>query len=336
MKQKLLEEYSMLKKTLRILSIDGGGIRGVIPAMFMMEIEKRTGKRIAELFHLIAGSSTGGILTLGMTVPGADGKPRYTARDGLHLYENEGPVIFKQTAWQTISSLANMVDEKYMSAPVEGVLERYFGEARLRDSLTDVLITSYDIERRIPWFFRSKRAITLPEYDFPMKFVARATSAAPTYFETARINTEDGTDYYPLIDGAVFANNPAMCAYVDALRHYPEYDEVLVVSLGTGQYTRRIPYDRAKDWGLVEWVRPIIDILMHGVNETVDYQMQTMLPIMPDGTQHYYRMQVVLDPYTDKMDDVSPGNMRSLRLLAEEFIRDNEFTFDRLCRQLTE
>lgn len=326
----------MSKKTLRILSIDGGGIRGVIPAMFMMEIEKRTGRRIAELFHLIAGTSTGGILTLGMTVPGEDGKPRYTARDGLNLYEREGPVIFKQTAWQTLSSMANLIDEKYLSAPVEGVLDRYFGEARLRDALTDVLITAYDIERRIPWFFRSKRALALPEYDFPMKFVARATSAAPTYFETARINTEDGTDYYPLIDGGVFANNPSMCAYVDALRHYPGYDEVLLVSLGTGQYTRRIAYGQAKDWGLVEWVRPIIDILMHGVNETVDYQMQSVLPITAEGRQRYYRMQVVLDPYTDKMDDVSPGNMRSLRLMAEAFIRDNAYTFDRLCRQLTE
>jgi patatin-like phospholipase/acyl hydrolase len=326
----------MSKKILRILSIDGGGIRGVIPAMFMMEIEKRTGRRIADLFHLIAGSSTGGILALGLTVPGEDGRPRYTARDGLNLYEQEGPVIFQQTAWQTLSSLANLVDEKYMSAPVEGVLDRYFGDARLRDALTDVLITAYDIERRIPWFFRSKRAIALPEYDFPMKFVARATSAAPTYFETTRINTEDGTDYYPLIDGAVFANNPSMCAYVDALRHYPGYDGVLLVSLGTGQYTRRIPYERAKDWGLIEWVRPIIDILMHGVNETVDYQMQSVLPITPDGVQNYYRMQVVLDPSADKMDDVSPGNMRSLRLLAEEFIRKNEFMFDRLCRQLVE
>ena len=89
-------------------------------------------------------------------------------------------------------------------------------------------------------------------------------------------------------------------------------------------------------WWLVEWVRPIIDILMHGVNETVDYQMQSVLPITPDGVQNYYRMQVVLDPTADKMDDVSPGNMRSLRLLAEEFIRKNDFTFDRLCRQLVE
>lgn len=326
----------MSKKVFRILSIDGGGIRGVIPAMFMMEIEKRTGRRIADLFDLIAGTSTGGILALGLTVPGEDGKPRYTARDGLSLYEQEGPVIFKQTVWQTISSLANLIDEKYLSAPVEGVLDRYFGDARLRDALTDLLITAYDIERRIPWFFRSKRAISLPEYDFPMKFVARATSAAPTYFETARINTEEGTNYYPLIDGGVFANNPSMCAYVDALRHYAGYDEVLLLSLGTGQYTRRIPYERAKDWGLVEWVRPVIDILMHGVNETVDYQMQSLLPITPDGVQRYYRMQIVLDPQNEKMDDVSPGNMRALRLMAEEFIRKNEFTFDRLCAQLTE
>lgn len=324
----------MDKKIFRILSIDGGGIRGIIPATFMAEIERRTQRPIAELFDLIAGTSTGGILALGITVPGDDGRPRYSARDGLRLYEREGPVIFQQTIWQTLSTLANLIDEKYPSAPTEGVLERYFGDARLSDAVTDVLITAYDIERRIPWFFRSVRALTLPDYDFPMRFVARATSAAPTYFETARVDNEDGSDYYALIDGGVFANNPTMCALVDAMRHYPGYDDYLVVSLGTGQFTRRIPYEQAKDWGLVGWVRPVIDILMHGVNETVDYQVQSLLPITEDGTQRYYRLQVKLDPDTDKLDNASPGNLRALRLLAEDFVRRNDFVFERLCRQL--
>lgn len=324
----------MSEKTFRILSIDGGGIRGVIPATFMAEIEQRTGRPIAELFDLIAGTSTGGILALGLTAPGDNGRPRYAARDGLALYEQEGPAIFKQSIWQTVKTLANLIAEKYPATPVEGVLDRYFGDARLSDALTDVLITAYDIERRIPWFFRSKRAATMPDYDFPMKFVARATSAAPTFFETARVENGGGTDYYPLIDGGVFANNPTMCAYVDALRHYPGYDRYLVVSLGTGQYTRRIPYKQAKNWGLVRWVRPLIDILMHGVNETVDYQMQSVLPLSNESPQLYYRFQVKLDPFTDKMDDTSPENIRALKLMAEDFVRRNEFTFDQLCRQL--
>src|SRR5690606_16525947 len=134
--------------------------------------------------------------------------------------------------------------------------------------LTRVIITAYEIERRIPWFFRSERAKVRPDYDFPIKQVARATSAAPTYFEPCRIATEDGEDYYALVDGGVFANNPTMCAYVDARIAHPDAD-FLVVSLGTGGLTRPYHYDDVCGWGMLHWVQPVINILMQGVSETV-------------------------------------------------------------------
>jgi hypothetical protein len=322
--------------TFKILSIDGGGIRGVIPAMFLAEIERRTGQPTSQLFDLIAGTSTGGILALGMTVPGDNGRPRYHATEGIDFYEEEGPVIFDQSLGRTMATVGNLTDEKYPSEPIEAALEKYFADAMLSHALTDVIITSYDIERRIPWFFRSSRARNSPAYDFPMKSVARATSAAPTYFETAKLETENGRNYYALIDGGVFANNPTMCAYVDAVRHYQGYEDRLMVSLGTGEYTRSIPYALAKDWGLVGWVRPIIDVLMHGVNETVAYQMESLLPHDDAGNQRYYRFQIRLDNQTDVMDDASPENMRALRLAAESQIRQNDRVIDQLCRQLTE
>jgi patatin-like phospholipase/acyl hydrolase len=321
--------------TFKILAIDGGGIRGVIPGMFMAEIERRTGQPISQLFDLIAGTSTGGVLALGMTVPGEDGHPRYTANDGIGFYEDEGPAIFERSLWRTLATVGNLSDERYPSEPVEAALEKYFGDSMLSEALTDVLITSYDIERRIPWFFRSFRARSLPSYDFPMKWVARATSAAPTYFETAKLDAEDGSNYYTLIDGGVFANNPTMCAYVDAMRHYPGHDDHLVVSLGTGGYTKSIPYAGAKDWGLIGWVRPIIDILMHGVNETVHYQAQSLLSLAEDGRERYYRFQVQLDDHNDAMDNASAENLRALRLAAEAQIRQHDRTIDRLCAQLT-
>lgn len=322
-------------KTFKILSIDGGGIRGIVPALFLTEIEKRSGQPISQLFDLIAGTSTGGILALGMTVPNDDGTPRYAASEGVGFYADAGPLIFERSLWRVITTLASLSDEIYPSGPIEAALDKYFGDAMLSETLTDVLITSYDIERRIPWFFRSARAHQQPDYNFPMKVVARATAAAPTYFETVRVDSADGETYYPLVDGGVFANNPTMCAYIDAVRHYPGYDDYLVVSLGTGQNTKAIPYDSAKDWGLIGWVRPVIEVLQHGVNETVAYQMQGLLTDMPDGTRRYYRFQVTLDDETDAMDNASPENMRALRLAAENKIRAADSEFDRLCQQLT-
>jgi patatin-like phospholipase/acyl hydrolase len=96
----------------KVLSIDGGGIRGLIPAMVLAEIERRTGKRIAEMFDLVAGTSTGGILALGVTKPGQDGKPEYSAKKLIDLYETEGGKIFSIPVWHRIHSGWGLAEEK--------------------------------------------------------------------------------------------------------------------------------------------------------------------------------------------------------------------------------
>jgi patatin-like phospholipase/acyl hydrolase len=168
------------KRTIRILAIDGGGIRGIIPAVILSEIEKRTQKPVSELFDLVVGTSTGGILALFLVKPNNQGRPQYTAKDLVAMYEKEGDQIFSRSIWQKIHSGGSLVGEKYPASGIEKVLEKYFDKARLKDSLTEVLITSYDIERRIPFFFKSRNAKANISYDFPLKQVARATSAAPT------------------------------------------------------------------------------------------------------------------------------------------------------------
>ena len=324
--------------SIRVLSIDGGGIRGIIPAMVLAEIERRTGRRIWELFSLVAGTSTGGILALGLTKPGPDGGPPYAAQDLVGLYEEEGGRIFSRSVWHRLHAVGNFAEEKYPAHEIEAVLDAYFGAARLRDALTDVLVSSYEIERRLPFFFRSSRARLDPAYDFPMKQVARATSAAPTYFEPARIDDQSGgdSDYYALIDGGVFANNPTLCAYVEATTTHGRRDpaEFLMVSLGTGQLTRRLPYDEARGWGLARWARPILDVVFDGVSDTVDFQMRDLLTC-GDQVDRYYRFQTVLDTGNDDMDDASKTNIRVLKLLAEEIIQQQDQSLGALCAQLT-
>jgi uncharacterized protein len=219
-----LMRYPPIGASSKVLSIDGGGIRGIIPAMVLGEIEDRTGKPASELFDLIAGTSTGGILALGLAKPTVgSNKPQYKAEELAELYEKEGGRIFSRSVWHRTRALGSTLEEKYPSEGIEGVLDEYFGETRLQDALTNVLVAAYEIERRIPWFFRSERAKERIDYDFPMKQVARATSAAPTYFEPVKIGAEGSSDYYALIDGGVFANNPALCAYVEA-RGYLEVE----------------------------------------------------------------------------------------------------------------
>jgi len=313
----------------RILSIDGGGIRGLIPAIVLAELEKRAGKPVAELFDLVAGTSTGGILACGLTIPGDGGRPRYAANELTALYEQEGPHIFDRSLLKRITSLEGIIDERYPTKPLHDILDRYFGKARLREAMTRVLVTAYEIERRTPWFFRSERAQADGAYDFPMAEVALATSAAPTYFEPAKLAVPGApTDYFALVDGGVFAVNPGMCAWAEA-RALALPEETVILSLGTGSLIRAIPYDDAKDWGLLQWARPILDVVFDGSSDTVDYQLVQLL-----GEDHHFRLQTTLETASDDMDDASEENLRNLRLEGENLVERESAQLDTVIELL--
>ncbi len=320
---------------LRVLSIDGGGIRGVIPATVLAEIETRTQARIAELFDLIAGTSTGGVIALGLVKPAKDDatRPQFAASEIAELYENEGTRIFARSPWHHVLAIDNLLDERYGAKGIESVLEEYFGDVLLSEAVTETLVTSYEIETRAPWFFARHKARNDQGSNFPMRFVARATSAAPTYFEPEELKAT--TPHGGLIDGGVYANNPAMCAYVETKKLHPDADEVLVVSLGTGQHTRPIHYKEAKDWGLAHWAKPILDVVFDGVADTVDHQMRILCRDSDEGDPRYYRYQTELNIGSDDMDNATRTNIAALKQKAEQLIEEQDASLDRLCRELT-
>jgi patatin-like phospholipase/acyl hydrolase len=319
----------------KVLSIDGGGIRGIIPAMVLAEIEERTGKQIAELFDLVAGTSTGGIMALGLTKPGQDGGPEHSAEKLLELYETEGGKIFSIPVWHRIHSAGGLAEEKYPATGIEEVAQKYFGDRRLAEALTEVLVTAYEVEGRATWFFKRRHARDENREgdNFLMREIARATSAAPTYFEPFLV--EGGPhDKCALIDGGVHSNNPAMCAYVEARKIHPEENDFLVVSLGTGELTRSLPYEEVKGWGLALWAQPILNVVFDGVADTVDYQLRELLSTEEGEARRYYRFQTQLDIGKDDMDDASRTNIAALKVKAREIIAKNEDALKALCAQL--
>ncbi len=321
---------------IKILSIDGGGIRGIIPAMVLAEIEGCTGKATEELFDLVAGTSTGGILALGLTKPGPDGGPEYSAKRLIELYETEGREIFSIPVWHRIHSAGGLAEEKYPAIGIEEVAKRYFGGVRLSEALAEVLVAAYEIEGRAPWFFKRRHARDENREgdDFLMRDVARATSAAPTYFEPFLVEggPHDGCAF---IDGGVHSNNPAMCAYVEARKVYPDENDFLMVSLGTGELTRSLPYEEVKGWGLALWAQPILNVVFDGVADTVDYQLRELLSTEEGEARRYYRFQTVLDIGKDDMDDASRTNITALKTKAREIISKNGAALETLCAQLT-
>ncbi|MCJ8279083.1 MAG: patatin-like phospholipase family protein [Rivularia sp. ALOHA_DT_140] len=180
----------------KLLSLDGGGIRGIIPAIILKEIEKRTQKRIWELFDLIAGTSTGGFLAMVLTMPNPDNPSltRYSMDEIIDMYRKDGKNIFHEPFLETLTDADDLLRPKYPSKGREKVAKKYFQDVALKDALTNIFITSYDIELRLPVFFinnsRFERhtGTSFRKFctDYKMVEAAMATSAAPTFFEPYR------------------------------------------------------------------------------------------------------------------------------------------------------
>jgi patatin-like phospholipase/acyl hydrolase len=305
---------------MRILAIDGGGIRGLIPALVLTELERRTGRRVFELFDLMAGTSTGGILACALCAP--DPMP---ASEVARLYEEEGPKIFHRSIFQRIRSGEGVVDEKYDDAALEQALKRFLEDKRLSETRPDLIVPSYDTALPGPYFFKTTDARATPDAsDFPLSVVARATSAAPTYFEPL----ESGKR--ALVDGGVFAVNPAMCALAEVLnRDDVSQRDVVLLSLGTGERTHKRSFDEIKDWGLAKWARPILDVVFDGVSDAVDYQLERVLT-----PERYWRLQIELKLASDDLDDASEDNLGNLRRQAEELIRTESDRLDAAIAKL--
>jgi patatin-like phospholipase/acyl hydrolase len=303
---------------MRVLAIDGGGIRGLIPALVLAELEDRSDRPVFELFDLMAGTSTGGILVSALCAPG-----QLPAAEVAQIYEEEGPRIFDRSIWQRIQSAEGLIDEKYDATALDQALDRFIGDKRLSAARPDLLVPTYDTAAPGPHFFKTTKARDDPADDARLADVARATSSAPTYFEPLEMGPR------ALLDGGVFAVNPAMSALAEVLRENPGAD-INLVSLGTGERTHKRPFDEIKDWGLVEWARPILDVVFDGSSDAVDYQVRHVL-----GDEHYWRFQTELTLASDDLDDASEENLRALRQQAEQLITERTDDLDAVVRALT-
>jgi patatin-like phospholipase/acyl hydrolase len=232
-------------KPFRILCIDGGGICGILPAAVLAELESRflAGTSIANHFDMIAGTSTGGIIALGL----ASGLTAAQIRD---VYLERGNFIFPPTG--KLGRLLRLVRRGhrtvYEREPLENELLRMFGEKTFGDACTRLCIPAFEGRHGEPWIFKTPHH---PDYKRDrserMVKIAMSTAAAPTFFEALPNNG------YLMVDGGIWANNPVMNALVDALACYDvTRNQIDILSLGCGETTFKVGDKRARG-GLLHW-----------------------------------------------------------------------------------
>jgi patatin-like phospholipase/acyl hydrolase len=340
-----------MEKKVKILSIDGGGIRGIIPGTILNYIETRLQEelddpntRLADHFDLIAGTSTGGILTCTYLMADDQGRSKYSAEFAVDLYMKNGGQIFNRSLARELKTVFGLFGAKYSADSLEGLLQEYFDETWISELRRPCIITSYDIRNRSSVFFNKLDGVNNPVKNYKVKEVTRATSAAPTYFAPALIRSEIEAPL-ALIDGGTFANNPSLCAFAEARTidfkkedspgniTFPTPKEILMISLGTGTELMPYTYPKAKRWGAVQWIQPVIDVMMSGNSETVDYQLKQIFDATESGA-FYHRIQPGLQDAKSAMDDVSPENLIALKEAGLKYISDHQKELDVIIQQI--
>ncbi|MFM2394466.1 MAG: hypothetical protein RLZZ546_2448 [Bacteroidota bacterium] len=199
--------------------------------------------------------------------------------------------------------------------------------------LTDLkkpsIICSYDTERRACILFKQHYALTLDTHNFYLKDVVRATSAAPTYFAPAKIKSLSNEEY-SLVDGGVYANNPTMCALIEVNKIFKKENgddfgikDIKIMSIGTGDHNQKYPWNKINKWGIINWIKPFIDISMSATNEVTDYQIKKLYEYN-NSSDNYVRINTELNKNESTIDNIKTSNLTTLMNIGNNLFLINK------------
>ena len=273
----------------KILSLDGGGMRGIVTLKVLQEIESD--------FDLIVGTSTGALIGTFLAYD-------YTPEEILDLYINHREDIFDRRKRSRLG--LSLINYKYDNDKFKDLLFEHFSYDSVSDVEQKLMVNAFDMNQMEPKLFKSYKKDSTPLY-----VAVLASCSAPTYFKP--VEYEENI----LIDGGVAINNPALSALVEAEKLWPD-EELKLVSLGTTKAKSYFDYDEVTSWGLARWASPLVSILTDGQLNTTDYLTSKYCENDPQKefirVQHKTGVNISLDD-TDAVDE--------LMELSEEVIDEN-------------
>ncbi|KAG8097458.1 hypothetical protein GUJ93_ZPchr0013g37732 [Zizania palustris] len=333
-----------------LLAIDGGGIRGLIPGTILAFLEARLqeldgpGARLADYFDCIAGTSTGGLITAMLATPGEDNRPLFAAKDINRFYLDNGPRIFPRKRCMATAALAALARPRYNGKYLRSGIRSMLGETRVRDTLTNVVIPTFDVRLLQPIIFSTYDAKSIPLKNALLSDICISTSAAPTYLPAHSFETSDDATgkarEYNLIDGGVAANNPTMVAMTQITKKMMAKDKeelypvkpancgkFLVLSIGTGSTSDQGMYTarQCSRWGVIRWLRnkgmaPIIDIFMAASSDLVDIHAAVLFQSLHSDGDYLRIQDNSLHGAAATVDTATPENMRDLVRIGERML----------------
>ncbi|XP_030540076.1 patatin-like protein 2 [Rhodamnia argentea] len=328
-------------KLITILSIDGGGIRGIIPGVILgfleSELQKLDGEdaRIADYFDVIAGTSTGGLIAAMLAAPDKKNRPLYGGKDIKAFYLDHCPKIFPQPRCPSkivnaVRMIKAVAGPKYRGKYLHRLVKEKLGDTRLHQTLTNVIIPTFDIKELQPTIFSSFQVKKNPSLDALVSDICIGTSAAPTYLPAHYFSTKNpngSAREFNLIDGGVAANNPALVAVSEVTKEIinansdfdlpdmkpTDYTRFLVLSLGTGSSKSEKKYSakKASKWGVLGWLTnggstPLVDVYTQATADMVDIHLSTVFQSLK--CENYLRIQ----------DDTLTGDVASVDTATRE------------------
>ena len=324
----------------RILSIDGGGIKGIVPAVVLLHLEKllkqlskNQNSRIHDYFDLFSGASTGAIIIAGLLSPDKNNHPKYSPEEILDLYLENGHIIFNSSFFQEIKSVSGIVNVKYDPEGLESVFEKYFGKSELKSLLKPSLIPVYDLSRGKNYFFRQQKALTSPRHNFYVKDLLRGATSALSYFPPAQISTVNDREHRCFIDGGVFANNPALSAYAEFRYHNSNLHakDTMMLSLGTGRKTTNLDCEVTANWGAAEWLYQGSYLTSNAVASASDYQLNAVY----DNKPNYLRLDASFDDeQSSSMDNTDKEYLDYLISLGESIVKEKQSEINTFAEEL--
>ncbi|KAF5176401.1 Patatin [Thalictrum thalictroides] len=353
-------------KLVTVLSIDGGGIRGIIPgtilAFLESELQKLDGEdvRLADYFDVVAGTSTGGLVTAMLTAPNESNRPLYAAKDITPFYLENCPKIFPQDSatmccglnlifcglLSTVKSFfKSLMGPKYDGKYLHSLIKEELGETRLSQTLTNVAITTFDIKRLQPTIFSNFQLTKNPVLDVRLSDICIATSAAPTYLPAyyfQNTDSEGNVREFNLVDGGVTANNPTLVALSEVTKQINnenpdflptkplDYGKYLVISLGTGsakiEGQEKYNADMAAKWGLLGWLTasdstPLVELFTQSSADLVDYHLCVVFQALKSEANYLRIQDETLGTTESSADIATTENLNNLVQIGENLLK---------------